>query len=177
MDSLVKVDLNVVINIPDKYLLKSIQNQLNKTGDITLGDMYSLTTLTLSGVEDLTGLENARNLETLDMNYNEVKDLRPLSKLKKLNKLNAQEQVIATGELKPSNGEVVGDSKVYNREGKNVAKTIKVVDKDGNTILEQEAKDEFTISTENLSAGLYGVHVLFEDEGFSGVMFYLFNVQ
>ncbi|WP_415319257.1 NPCBM/NEW2 domain-containing protein [Clostridium perfringens] len=177
MDSLVKVDLNAVINIPDKYLLKSIQNQLNKTGNITLGDMYSLTTLTLSGVEDLTGIENAINLETLEMNYNEVKDLRPLSKLKKLNKLNAKEQSIAAGELKPSNGKVIGDSKVYNREGKNVAKTIRVVDKNGNTILEQEAKDEFTINTENLSSGLYGVHVLFEDEGFSGVMFYLFNVQ
>lgn len=176
MESLVKVDLNVVINIPDKYLLKSIQNQLNKTGNITLGDMYSLTTLTLSGVEDLTGIENAINLETLEMNYNEVKDLRPLSKLKKLNKLNAKEQSIAAGELKPSNGKVIGDSKVYNREGKNVAKTVKVVDKNGNTILEQEAKDEFTINTENLSSGLYGVHVLFEDEGFSGVMFYLFNL-
>ncbi|MDM0916005.1 NPCBM/NEW2 domain-containing protein [Clostridium perfringens] len=176
MDSLVKVDLNAVINIPDKYLLKSIQNQLNKTGDITLGDMYSLTTLTLSGVEDLTGLENAKNLETLNMDYNEVKDLRPLSKLKKLNTLNAQEQFIAAGELKPSNGKVIGDSKVYNREGKNVAKTIRVVDKNGNTILEQDAKDEFTINTKDLSSGLYGVHVLFEDEGFSGVMFYLFNV-
>ncbi|EJT5914281.1 NPCBM/NEW2 domain-containing protein [Clostridium perfringens] len=177
MDSLVKVDLNAVINIPDKYLLKSIQNQLNKTGDITLGDMYSLTTLTLSGVVDLTGLENAKNLETLNMDYNEVKDLRPLSKLKKLNTLNAQEQFIAAGELKPSNGKVIGDSKVYNREGKNVAKTIRVVDKNGNTILEQDAKDEFTINTEDLSSGLYGVHVLFEDQGFSGVMFYLFNVQ
>ncbi|MCX0399697.1 NPCBM/NEW2 domain-containing protein [Clostridium perfringens] len=177
MDSLVKVDLNAVINIPDKYLLKSIQNQLNKTGDITLGDMYSLTTLTLSGVVDLTGLENAKNLETLNMDYNEVKDLRPLSKLKKLNTLNAQEQFIAAGELKPSNGKVIGDSKVYNREGKNVAKTIRVVDKNGNTILEQDAKDEFTINTEDLSSGLYGVHVLFEDEGFSGVMFYLFNIQ
>ncbi|WP_416187391.1 NPCBM/NEW2 domain-containing protein [Clostridium perfringens] len=176
MDSLIKVDLNAVINIPDKYLLKSIQNQLNKTGDITLGDMYSLTTLTLSGVEDLTGLENAKNLETLNMDYNEVKDLRPLSKLKKLNTLNAQEQFIAAGELKPSNGKVIGDSKVYNREGKNVAKTIRVVDKNGNTILEQDAKDEFTINTKDLSSGLYGVHVLFEDEGFSGVMFYLFNV-
>lgn len=176
MDSLVKVDLNAVINIPDKYLLKSIQNQLNKTGDITLGDMYSLTTLTLSGVVDLTGLENAKNLETLNMYYNEVKDLRPLSKLKKLNTLNAQEQFIAAGELKPSNGKVIGDSKVYNREGKNVAKTIRVVDKNGNTILEQDAKDEFTINTKYLSSGLYGVHVLFEDEGFSGVMFYLFNV-
>ncbi|MDK0918969.1 NPCBM/NEW2 domain-containing protein [Clostridium perfringens] len=176
MDSLVKVDLNAVINIPDKYLLKSIQNQLNKTGDITLGDMYSLTTLTLSGVEDLTGLENAKNLETLNMDHNEVKDLRPLSKLKKLNTLNAQEQFIAAGELKPSNGKVIGDSKVYNREGKNVAKTIRVVDKNGNTILEQDAKDEFTINTKDLSSGLYGVHVLFEDEGFSGVMFYLFNV-
>lgn len=176
MDSLVKVDLNAVINIPDKYLLKSIQNQLNKTGDITLGDMYSLTTLTLSGVVDLSGLENAKNLETLNMDYNEVKDLRPLSKLKKLNTLNAQEQFIAAGELKPSNGKVIGDSKVYNREGKNVAKTIRVVDKNGNTILEQDAKDEFTINTKDLSSGLYGVHVLFEDEGFSGVMFYLFNV-
>ncbi|WP_283693168.1 NPCBM/NEW2 domain-containing protein [Clostridium perfringens] len=176
MNSLVKVDLNAVINIPDKYLLKSIQNQLNKTGDITLGDMYSLTTLTLSGVVDLTGLENAKNLETLNMDYNEVKDLRPLSKLKKLNTLNAQEQFIAAGELKPSNGKVIGDSKVYNREGKNVAKTIRVVDKNGNTILEQDAKDEFTINTKDLSSGLYGVHVLFEDEGFSGVMFYLFNV-
>lgn len=176
MDSLVKVDLNAVINIPDKYLLKSIQNQLNKTGDITLGDMYNLTTLTLSGVEDLSGLENAKNLETLNMDYNEVKDLRPLSKLKKLNTLNAQEQFIAAGELKPSNGKVIGDSKVYNREGKNVAKTIRVVDKNGNTILEQDAKDEFTINTKDLSSGLYGVHVLFEDEGFSGVMFYLFNV-
>ena len=176
MDSLVKVDLNAVINIPDKYLLKSIQNQLNKTGDITLGDMYSLTTLTLSGVVDLSGLENAKNLETLNMYYNEVKDLRPLSKLKKLNTLNAQEQFIAAGELKPSNGKVIGDSKVYNREGKNVAKTIRVVDKNGNTILEQDAKDEFTINTKDLSSGLYGVHVLFEDEGFSGVMFYLFNV-
>ena len=177
MESLVKVDLNAVINIPDKYLLKSIQNQLNKTGNITLGDMYSLTTLTLSGVEDLTGIENAINLETLEMNYNEVKDLRPLSKLKKLNKLNAKEQSIAAGELKPSNGKVIGDSKVYNREGKNVAKTVKVVDKNGNAILEQEAKEEFTINTKDLSSGLYGVHVLFEDEGFSGVMFYLFNVQ
>ncbi|EGT0694070.1 DUF5011 domain-containing protein [Clostridium perfringens] len=177
MNSLIKVDLNAVINIPDKYLLKSIQNQLNKTGDITLGDMYSLTTLTLSGVVDLTGLENAKNLETLNMDYNEVKDLRPLSKLKKLNTLNAQEQFIAAGELKPSNGKVIGDSKVYNREGKNVAKTIRVVDKNGNTILEQDAKDEFTINTKDLSSGLYGVHVLFEDEGFSGVMFYLFNIQ
>ncbi|EOU1703820.1 NPCBM/NEW2 domain-containing protein [Clostridium perfringens] len=177
MDSLVKVDLNAVINIPDKYLLKFIQNQLNKTGDITLGDMYSLTTLTLSGVVDLTGLENAKNLETLNMDYNEVKDLRPLSKLKKLNTLNVHEQFIAAGELKPSNGKVIGDSKVYNREGKNVAKTIRVVDKNGNTILEQDAKDEFTINTKDLSSGLYGVHVLFEDEGFSGVMFYLFNVQ
>ena len=176
MDSLVKVYLNAVIYIPDYYLLKSIQNQLNKTGDITLGDMYSLTTLTLSGVVDLTGLENAKNLETLNMYYNEVKDLRPLSKLKKLNTLNAQEQFIAAGELKPSNGKVIGDSKVYNREGKNVAKTIRVVDKNGNTILEQDAKDEFTINTKDLSSGLYGVHVLFEDEGFSGVMFYLFNV-
>ncbi|EGT3615973.1 DUF5011 domain-containing protein [Clostridium perfringens] len=177
IDSLVEMDLNTVVNIPDKYLVKSIQNQLNKTGDITLGDMHSLTTLTLSGVVDLTGMENAKNLETLDMNYNEVKDLRPLAKLKNLKTLNAKKQVIAAGELNPSNGKVIGDSKVYNREGKNIAKTIKLVDKDGNIIIEQEAKDEFTISTEDLSEGVYGVHVLFEEESFEGVMFYLFSIK
>ena len=42
----------------------------------------------------------------------------------------------------------------YNREGKNVAKTIRVVDKNGNTILEQDAKDEFTINTKDLSCCL-----------------------
>lgn len=174
---LIEINLQEVVNIPDKYLVKSIQNQLGKTENITLGDMRSLTTLRLSGVVDLTGIEHARNLETLEMSYNEVKDLRPLANLKKLKTLDAKEQIIAVGELTPSNGKVVVDSKAYNREGKNVAKTVKLVDKDGNTVIEQDAKDESVISIEGLSKGLYGVHVLFEDEDFDGIMIYLFNIN
>ncbi|MDB8789110.1 NPCBM/NEW2 domain-containing protein [Romboutsia sp. 1001216sp1] len=174
---LIEINLQEVVNIPDKYLVKSIQNQLGKTGNITLGDMRSLTTLRLSGVVDLTGIEHARNLETLEMSYNEVKDLRPLANLKKLKTLDAKEQIIAVGELTPSNGKVVVDSKAYNREGKNVAKTVKLVDKDGNTVIEQDAKDESVISIEGLPKGLYGVHVLFEDEDFDGIMIYLFNIN
>lgn len=176
MDSLVEVNLDEVINIPDKYLVKSIQKQLNKTGDITLGDMRSLTTLALSGVEELTGMEYARNLETLSMDYNEVKDLRPLANLKKLNNLSAREQFILSGSLYPSDGKVVADAKVYNREGKNVAKTVRLVDKFGATIIEKNAEEEFVIDTKDLKEGTYGVHVLFEDEGFDGIMFYLFSI-
>ncbi|WP_330615547.1 NPCBM/NEW2 domain-containing protein [Romboutsia sp. 1001713B170131_170501_G6] len=174
---LIEINLQEVVNIPDKYLVKSIQNQLGKTENITLGDMRSLTTLRLSGVVDLTGIEHARNLETLEMSHNEVKDLRPLANLKKLKTLDAKEQFIAVGELTPSNGKVVVDSKVYNREGNNVAKIVKLVDKYGNTVIEQDAKDESVISIEGLPKGLYGVHVLFEDENFDGMMMYLFHIK
>lgn len=177
MDSLVEANLNEVVNIPDKYLVKSIQNQLNKTGEITLGDMRSLTTLTLSGVENLTGMEYARNLETLSMDYNEVKDLRPLANLKKLKNLSATQQFIAAGDLTPSNGKVVADSKVYNREGKNVAKTVRLDNKFGATVIEKNAEDEFVIDTKDLEQGTYGVHVLFEDEGFDGIVMYLFDIK
>lgn len=176
IDSLVEVNLNEAVNIPDKYLVKSIQKQLNKTGDITLGDMRSLITLTLSGVEDLTGIEYARNLETLSMDYNEVKDLRPLANLKKLNNLSAREQFISGRELDSSNGKVVVNSKIYNREGKNVAKTVRLVDKFGATVIEKDAEEEFVIDTKDLKEGTYGVHVLFEDEDFDGIMFYLFRI-
>lgn len=176
MSSLVEVDLNEVVNIPDKYLVKSIQEQLNKTGDITLGDMRSLTTLTLSGVENLAGMEYAINLETLSMDYNEVKDLRPLANLKKLKNLDANEQFITGGELTPSNGKVVADTKVYNKKGENVAKTVRLVDKFGATVIEKNAEEEFVIDTTGLKEGYYGVHVLFEDEGFNGMVFYLFNI-
>lgn len=177
MDSLVKVDLNATKNIPDEFLVYSIENQLNKIGNVTLDDMQGLKTLTLAGVSDLTGIEKLTNLETLNIDHNAINDLRPLAKLKNLKKLNARKQVIAGGELTPSNGKVIGDSKVYNIEGKNIAKTIKVLDEDYNIIKEQEAKDEFTINTEGLPKGTYGVHVLFEDESFEGLMFYSFNIE
>ncbi len=138
--------------------------------------MRSLITLTLSGVEDLTGIEYARNLETLSMDYNEVKDLRPLANLKKLNNLSAREQFISGRELDSSNGKVVVNSKIYNREGKNVAKTVRLVDKFGATVIEKDAEEEFVIDTKDLKEGTYGVHVLFEDEDFDGIMFYLFII-
>ena len=177
IDSLVEVNLDEIVTIPDKYLKKSIQESLNKTGDITLGDMRSLTTLSLSGVENLTGMEYAINLESLSMDYNEVKDLRPLANLKKLKNLSANQQFITGGQLNPSNNKVIADSKVYNKDGKNVAKTVRLVDKFGAIVIEKDAEDEFVIDTTDLKEGTYGVHVLFEDEGFDGMIFYLFDVE
>ncbi len=177
IDSLVEVNLDEIVTIPDKYLKKSIQESLNKTEDITLGDMRSLTNLSLSGVENLTGMEYAINLESLSMDYNEVKDLRPLANLKKLKNLSANQQFITGGQLNPSNNKVIADSKVYNKDGKNIAKTVRLVDKFGATVIEKDAEDEFVIDTTDLSKGIYGVHVLFEDEGFDGMIFYLFDVE
>ena len=139
--------------------------------------MRSLTKLSLSGVENLSGIEYAINLESLSMDYNEVRDLRPLAKLKKLKNLSANQQFIAAGQLNISNNKVVADSKVYNINGQNVAKTVKLVDKFGATIIEKDATDEFVIDTTDLKQGTYGVHVLFEDENFDGVVFYIFNVN
>ena len=39
------------------------------------------------GIKNLLGLENAVNLEKLDLNENEISDLSPIAKLNKLTKL------------------------------------------------------------------------------------------
>ena len=96
------VDLAEVVNIPDKYLKKAIKAELNiSSDDITIGDMYNLTELNDMGygIEDLEGLQYAKNLETLNLDYNEISDLSKLKNLRKLSNLQAMYQNIALGNL------------------------------------------------------------------------------
>jgi len=76
------------IHIPDPQLKAAIENKL-WLGDPTPSDMLALTSLNLSAckIENLTGLEYAKNLHSLRLTHNQVEDLSPLSKLTNLRTL------------------------------------------------------------------------------------------
>ena len=99
IESLVAIDLSQVITVPDNDLNMFIKQTLGITDEITLGDMYKLTSLSAAAtgterVASLEGLQYAENLVTLDISGNEVTDFSPLQGLEKLEKLIADPQVI-----------------------------------------------------------------------------------
>lgn len=99
-----------MINIPDKKLKEEIKENLGITEEINLDDMLKLKeiksfyyindltgleyaknlkklNLTYDRIEDLTVIENLSNLTHLKLNGSKVKDFTPISNLKKLKKL------------------------------------------------------------------------------------------
>ena len=72
-----------VIEIEDAVLRREIKAALKLESDeITVGDMHELTSLRVLGnITSLKGLEHARNLESLNIDYKEIKDLSPLKKI------------------------------------------------------------------------------------------------
>lgn len=76
------------VHIPDAHLKAAIEDQL-WVGDPTPTDMLGLTSLNLSArkIENLTGLEYAKNLHSLQLTHNQVEDLSPLSNLTNLQTL------------------------------------------------------------------------------------------
>lgn len=91
----------VAVNIPDPELAWEIRWRLNKTDDsvpVTSEDMLKLTMLDLYdyGITDLTGLEYATNLTTLELDWNPgITDYSPLRTLKKLTELSIRGSGIA----------------------------------------------------------------------------------
>src|SRR5262249_53272663 len=79
------------VNIPDPNLETAIRVALNKpSGQITDADMLTLTTLDASGrgITNLSGLEAAENLQTLNLSANfQISDISPLAGLTKLQNL------------------------------------------------------------------------------------------
>ena len=77
-----------VVSIPDSNLRAAIERRLGKaSGDpITTSDMAALRSLTAreSNISDLTGLEHAINLTSLDLGRNSISDITSLSGLTKL---------------------------------------------------------------------------------------------
>ena len=100
----VNVAPNVPVNIPDANLRTVIVEALGKAqGDtITATDMQKLTGLFASeqGIQDLTGLEFATNLTTLNLTYNLIPDVSPLTGLINLTWLDISEnQIISVSPL------------------------------------------------------------------------------
>ncbi|WP_018592446.1 NPCBM/NEW2 domain-containing protein [Terrisporobacter glycolicus] len=94
------INLNEIVNIKDKHIKSSIKKELNLTSDtITVGDMQNLTMLTVQRAKSLEGLQYAKNLKSLNIEYNEINDLSPLKNLKKLTDLNSNPQIISAGNI------------------------------------------------------------------------------
>ncbi len=87
------------VNIPDAALEADIRDELNKqTGTLTQADLLRLTTLTdfsLAATSDLTGLEFAENLKSLNLSGNKISNLTPISGLINLTDLNLSDNNIS----------------------------------------------------------------------------------
>ena len=83
-----------IVNIPDNNLRKILLAQMSKSSEeeITEADMLQLSSLIAegTGIQNISGLENAVNLTELDLTGNRISDLSPLSKLSKLGWLRLQ---------------------------------------------------------------------------------------
>jgi hypothetical protein len=78
------------VTIPDAGLLAALREALNKpTGDLTLGDLRGLTSLSAPdrSIVDLRGLDLAINLTQLNLSSNQVMDFAPLASLANLEEL------------------------------------------------------------------------------------------
>lgn len=182
INSLERVDLNKVIEIEDKYLKQDIQKALGLSGDITLKDMHNLRTLTGSSrrITSLKGLEYAENLEELNIEQNEVRDLSPLKNLKNLKVLNANLQIIEAGMATVENNKVILKERVVSKSGKVLKpKEIMVGSEKLDVENSIDENGDISIDTSDMKAGLYGVYITYEnkeDNHDVGIL-YIFNIE
>ncbi|MBM6839253.1 leucine-rich repeat domain-containing protein, partial [Clostridium saudiense] len=135
--------------------------------------MYQLTKLSASNkwISTLEGLEYAKNLESLDLSYNQIKDLSPLKNLNKLSNLNANPQVITEGMLYANDNKITLDYQVLNRNGEKLAikeilinsnKSGEVVNLPLEELIDENGVISFDIS--NFDKNTYSMYLVYEDE-------------
>ena len=176
---------NEEVNIKDKYLKSSIKKELNLTSDaITVVDMQKLTKLTVQGAESLEGLQYAKNLESLNIEYNEISDLSPLKNLKKLTDLKANPQIISAGEIVKKDNKVRIDYDVLNRNGEKLSPTDIVVRNnktlEDTTLNVEDCLDEkgiISFDTTNFDAYVHSVYLKYEDinDDYLAQVLFMFN--
>lgn len=85
------------VHFQDELLEATIRQQLQKKDNeaVTTTNIASLTTLKLTGVKSVEGLQYATNLTQLVLSNGEIEDIGPLSALTKLTSLNLSENQIA----------------------------------------------------------------------------------
>ena len=171
--SMPEIDLNKIIEIKDKNLKLSIQQELGLPGEIRLGDIRELTSLTVKNkeIKSLEGLQYAVNLESLNIQNNEIKDLSPLKNLKKLTNLKANSQNIYEDWVWAKGQGVSVNYDIINRKGQKLSPT-SIVIKDNRTwkmttLNIAECIDQngiISFSTENFYKGIHTVYLTYEDK-------------
>ena len=172
MDSLVEIDLNEIVQIKDESLKLIIQRELGISDEITVGQMRQLISLKTSQVESLEGLQYAINLESLDIEYNEIRDLSPLKNLKKLKDLKANVLGgLIPGSIYSKDNKATVSLDVINRNGKKLLPTSVIVKHNKtheyNTLDINDCIDEngvVTIDTTNFDSYVYTITLVYEDE-------------
>ena len=172
MDSLVEIDLNEIVQIKDESLKLIIQRELGISDEITVGQMRQLISLKTSQVESLEGLQYAINLESLDIKYNEIRDLSPLKNLKKLKDLKANVLGgLIPGSIYSKDNKATVSLDVINRNGKKLLPTSVIVKHNKtheyNTLDINDCIDEngvVTIDTTNFDSYVYTITLVYEDE-------------
>ncbi len=95
----VSISYGNTVNIPDTNLRRVITKALNKpqNAPIAEGDMAGLTSLEAieQSITNLTGLESAVTLKTLDLSGNAISNISPLANLMKLEKLDLSGNAIS----------------------------------------------------------------------------------
>ncbi len=181
-------DLNQVVEFKDEYLKAEIIQTLNlQKNEITIGDLLTLTSLTLSSrVKNLEGLQYAKNLESIEFPYAAITDLSPLKDLTKLSKIVGDWQLIEGGMLDRKEQIVTVDQKVINRQGERILPSSIMV-RHNRTFTEMEvdlstSMDEngvISLDTSTYEAGVYSVFIVYENEAdnYQAQFLYMFQVE
>ena len=126
------------------------------------------------------------NLESLDVSYNEIKDLSPLKNLKKLTNINANPQIITEGMLYAEDNKITLDYKVLNRNGEKLKpKQIIIKSNRSNEAIDlslDELVDENGVISFDISGFdkyFHSMYVIYEDkeDNFLTQSLYMFNVK
>lgn len=169
------IDLTEEVNMPDNELKRAIKDQLNVSSDvITRGDMTKLTSLSAVGygIANLEGLQYAVNLESLNLDYNEIRDISQIKDLKKLNNVSIREQYIVIGSPKEVDGKyVINESFVGKDEIRLVPKEINIRrNTDGSNIEVSNVDVQGSLNDGNLEIdtklfkeGVSGISAVYED--------------
>ena len=181
------VDLSQVVEIQNSYLKNAIKSALNlSSDDITIGDMYKLTELNASGygISNLEGLQYAKNLKTLNLDYNEIKDLSKLNGLQKLSNLQAMYQNIVGGTIKKQDNKVTIEFDAINKKGEKLNLT-QIIVRNNKTLEDtslniEEYTDEngvISFDTTNFDKAFHTVYLEYEDkeDNYMAQVIYMFD--
>lgn len=161
--------INEIVSISDSALRRVIKETLNiANNELTIGDMYKLTSIVVEEnlIISLDGLQYAKNLESIEIEYSEITDLSPLKDLTKLTDISITKGYIAGGMAKSSEGKIVIKEDIIDITGeKLIPKEIKIGNSSGSKTIEVSNNIEngvILIGESNFYNGINSIVIVYE---------------